>query len=300
MPKNICSQCFTEVQRAIAFKQKTERCDTQFKQYLQIIAQKNGAINEGGSWESLIDHVKHEPISTAADPKKLVEPFIIKMELDPLTAEMRFVENDNNYEAAEDHSEIDEKPTEDFVRNSYLECEDVKPKKEPQKDNKKTAKKTPKSSAVSTDGSEESLVCTDCNTRFSRFNALQKHNRNQICILGRLRRDPNTAVNCKNCKAEFTKIGQLNRHINTRVCRTKLKKVREYNCAHCSAVFTRREKISRHFATHGFLPKYPCVYCRKGEYIIERIDKYDGVGWHNEIYNTGVTCFLLVYFEKVN
>lgn len=209
-------------------------------------------------------------MSTTTEPKKLVEPFIIKMELDPLTAEMRFVDNDNiaedNYEAADD-SEIDEKPSADFVRNSYLECDDVKPKKETKKEAKKTVKKTSKSSAVSTDGSEESLVCNDCNTRFSRFNALQKHIRNQTCILGRLRRDPNTPVNCKNCKAEFTKIGQLNRHINTRVCRTKLKKVREFNCAHCSAVFTRREKISRHFATHGFLPKYPCVYCRKGEYI---------------------------------
>lgn len=268
MPKNICSACYTDLQSAISLKQKAENCDTQFKQYLQIIAQKNGTLNDDGSSWLIDNEIKREPLATTAEQKNIAEPFMIKMELDPLTAEMRYVETNHHYEtaiSAEDQYEIDEKPTEDFVRNSYLECDDVTPKTEPKKELKKTTKKRSKSSAASTDGSEESLVCTDCNTRFSRFNALQKHNRNQICILGRLRRDPNTPVNCKNCKAEFTKIGQLNRHINNRVCRAKLKKVREYHCAHCSAVFTRREKISRHFATHGFLPKYPCVYCRKGK-----------------------------------
>lgn len=250
----MCSVCIFELQQAIAFKRKAEQSHYELKQL----------------------EVKHET----------VPELVIKMELDPYTSTIKFV-NENSYDAqlSQDVESDSEYQTEYLSYNFDEELEDLKNRINPVIVTPEPVKKRgrPKATSPIKPKSKKKIKlevesnenintadltlfqCSSCKTCCADQTGIRKHN--LICKVRA--NDSNPRVNCSNCDASFKQVTTLNRHITTLVCLQKKAKVkqhrRNFNCAHCSMGYRQRDRFLTHLIVHGFAPLLPCHQCDQGQ-----------------------------------
>lgn len=249
----MCSVCVFELQQAIAFKRKAEQSHYELKQL----------------------EVKHET----------VPELVIKMELDPYTSTIKFVNEQSNEALHPQDVESDsEYQTEYLSYNFDEELEDLKSRINPviaapvpvqKRGRPKTTSpikpkplKKIKLENISTENSnttgQKLFQCSSCKTCCADQTSIRKHN-----LRCKLRaNDSNARVNCSNCDASFKQVTTLNRHITTLVCLQKKAKVkhqrRNFNCAHCPMGYRQRDRFLTHLIVHGFAPLLPCQHCEQG------------------------------------
>lgn len=249
----MCSVCIFELQQAIAFKRKAEQSHYELKQL----------------------EVKHET----------VPELVIKMELDPYTSIIKFVnENSNETQTQQDVESDSEYQAEYLSYNFDEELEDLKnrinpiivspipvQKRERPKTTSPTKQKSEKKIKLEVKSTENIDIagqklfqCSSCKTCFADQTGIRKHS-----LKCKLRaNDSNPRVNCSNCDASFKQVTTLNRHITTFVCLQKKTKVkhhrRNFNCAHCSMGYRQRDRFLTHLLVHGFQPLLPCQHCDQG------------------------------------
>lgn len=245
----MCSICIFELQQAIAFKRKAEQSHYELKQL----------------------EVKHET------------ELVIKMELDPYTSTIKFV-NDNSDETPppQDFESEGEYQTEYLSYNFDEELEDLKnqinpvivaPTPEKKRGRPKATspikarspKKIKLEVKATVNATDQKLFqCSSCKTCCADQTGIRKHSLK--CELRA--NDTNPRVNCSNCYASFKQVTTLNRHITTLVCLQKKAKVkhhrRNFNCAHCPMGYRQRDRFLTHLIVHGFEPLLPCQHCDQG------------------------------------
>lgn len=246
----------------LAFKDKTERSDREFKLHLQTSVHQTSAT-------SVLRGLKNESGAV-----------LIKIEFNPFTTEMNFVDEDDNGEPK--LSDCDEKPDDlmleqmDCISNGGVyssqvefltdDAEGIPKMQSPMKKSCQIRADRMLNDKPSITGASKPYQCTSCKSCYAKHTNLRHHLKS---CKPRLENRQHAMVNCIDCNATFKQVSTLTRHILTQTClRRRQRKSalgRTYSCAHCKKVCKRRDKFIKHLLVHGFSPKFPCANCDLGK-----------------------------------